>query len=85
MVVFDLCTKKFRSKTSNGISAQEQGQLKQNTAPKSADDPAAFITVQGSYSYTGEDGQTYTVTYIADENGFQPQVRRFFCSILASF
>lgn len=61
---------KIRSKTSNGIQAQEQGQLKPNPAPKSADDPAAFIAVSGSYSYTAEDGQTYTVTYIADENGY---------------
>lgn len=35
------------------LYAQEQGQLKPNTAPKSADDPAAFIAVQGEFSYTG--------------------------------
>ncbi|XP_055307493.1 larval cuticle protein 65Ag1-like [Sitodiplosis mosellana] len=59
--------------TSNGISAQEQGQLKPNPAPKSAEDPTAFIAVQGQFSYTGPDGQQYTVRYVADENGFQPE------------
>lgn len=28
------------------------------------------IQVSGSYSYVGEDGQTYSVTYTADENGY---------------
>lgn len=33
-----------------------------------------FQVAQGSYSYTAPDGQLITITYIADENGFQPQV-----------
>ncbi len=28
--------------------------------------------MQGSFSYVGDDGQTYSVTYTADENGFVP-------------
>lgn len=29
--------------------------------------------MQGSYSYTGPDGIIYTVTYVADENGFRAE------------
>lgn len=29
--------------------------------------------MQGKISYTGADGKPYTLTYVADEHGFQPQ------------
>lgn len=29
--------------------------------------------MRGSYSYTGPDGIVYTITYIADENGFRAE------------
>ncbi|CAG9771910.1 unnamed protein product [Ceutorhynchus assimilis] len=57
----------FAFETSNGISQQEQGTL-QNAGSENES-----MQVRGSFSYTGADGVTYTVTYIADENGFQPQ------------
>lgn len=29
--------------------------------------------MQGQYSYTGPDGIVYTITYIADENGYRAE------------
>ncbi|XP_019876737.2 flexible cuticle protein 12-like [Aethina tumida] len=57
----------YAYETSNRIQAQEQGQLINAGTDNEA------IAVRGSYQYVGPDGQTYQVTYIADENGFQPQ------------
>ncbi|XP_017775409.1 PREDICTED: flexible cuticle protein 12-like [Nicrophorus vespilloides] len=53
--------------TSNGISASEEGYVINAGTENEA------IAVRGQFSYIGADGQTYTVTYVADENGFQPQ------------
>ncbi|XP_063831419.1 endocuticle structural glycoprotein SgAbd-5-like [Ostrinia nubilalis] len=57
----------FQFETSDGTSRQEQGTLKQITEDHKA------IQVQGTYKYTAPDGLVYTVTYVADEHGFQPQ------------
>jgi hypothetical protein len=52
--------------TSNGISHQETGQPKQveNETP---------VVSQGSDSYVAPDGQQVSITWLADENGFQVQ------------
>lgn len=53
--------------TSNGIRADQAGYLK---------NPGTNIeaqVMQGSYSYTGPDGILYTITYIADENGYRAE------------
>ncbi|XP_055627236.1 flexible cuticle protein 12-like [Toxorhynchites rutilus septentrionalis] len=58
---------KFAFETSDGQARQEQAELK-----KLGDDVEALV-VRGSFSFTAQDGQVYTVNYIADENGFQPE------------
>ncbi|KAM3962449.1 cuticular protein RR-1 motif 49 [Aphomia sociella] len=57
----------FEFETSDGTSRQEQGTLKQVSEDHQA------IEVSGSYKYVAPDGIIYTVTYTADEHGFQPQ------------
>ncbi|XP_075232904.1 endocuticle structural glycoprotein SgAbd-3-like isoform X2 [Lycorma delicatula] len=49
----------------DGTRASQEGQLKQTP------DGAGEIS-QGSFSYVGDDGKNYGLTYVADENGFQP-------------
>ncbi|XP_045773422.1 flexible cuticle protein 12-like [Maniola jurtina] len=53
--------------TSNGINAQERGVL---TNVGREDEG---IAAEGAFSYPGDDGQIYSLTYTADQNGFQPQ------------
>lgn len=47
----------YAFQTSNGIQSQEAGNIN---------------GVSGSYGYTSPDGQTISLTYTADENGFHP-------------
>ncbi|XP_061715755.1 larval cuticle protein LCP-17-like [Cydia pomonella] len=53
--------------TSNGISAQESGQLKSVGPQEEA------IAVSGQFQYTADDGTPIQVSYTADENGYVPQ------------
>lgn len=54
----------YSYETGNGITAQEQGYLK-NAGVKDAEAQVA----QGSFAYTSPEGIPISVTYIADENG----------------
>ncbi|XP_072940653.1 uncharacterized protein [Epargyreus clarus] len=60
----------FAWELSDGSKHEEQGQLRNQGTDNEA------IAVQGQYGWVGPDGVTYTVTYIADENGFQPQIQQ---------
>ena len=67
--IWDQCTYLsliYSFETSDGQTREEQAELKNVGTENEA------ISVKGSFSFIGDDGQTYTVTYIADENGFQP-------------
>ncbi|XP_022218618.2 larval cuticle protein 65Ag1-like isoform X2 [Drosophila obscura] len=58
---------KYAFETSDGSAADAVGQLNNVGTEQEA------ISVKGSYRFIADDGVTYEVTYIADENGFQPQ------------
>lgn len=53
-----------RYATSNEITANESGHLQQGPN-------GTFATKSGSFSYVWK-GVTYTINYVADENGFHP-------------
>lgn len=48
------------------MTRQEEAELKNVGTEQEA------IVIRGSVSWVAPDGQTYTLNYIADENGFQP-------------
>ncbi|XP_060518315.1 larval cuticle protein LCP-17-like [Cylas formicarius] len=56
----------YSYETSGGISAEETGKLVVGS-------DNVFKSVQGRYSYPSDDNQQIELTYVADENGFQPQ------------
>ncbi|RZC36720.1 Chitin bind 4 domain containing protein [Asbolus verrucosus] len=59
---------KYSYETGNSITAEEQGFLKNAGQPEQEAQVA-----QGQFQYTSPEGQVIQVSYIADENGFQPQ------------
>jgi len=61
-------TFRWATELSDGTKQEQSGYI------KPGDDPENAIQVmQGSYSYYSPEGELISVTYIADENGFQPQ------------
>lgn len=57
---------RFSYETGNGIKAEEEGTIKNKGSENE------IASVMGTYSYTNPEGQLVEISYIADENGFQP-------------
>ncbi|XP_030030100.2 flexible cuticle protein 12-like [Manduca sexta] len=55
----------YAYETSDGTKAEQNGQVIPGAQPEEGS-----LKVAGSYSYVGQDGQTYSVTYTADDGGF---------------
>ncbi|XP_023949118.2 larval cuticle protein LCP-30 [Bicyclus anynana] len=55
---------------SDGTKHEEQGQLKDQGTENEG------YVVRGEYGWVGPDGVEYLITYVADENGFQPQIQQ---------
>ncbi|XP_045764468.1 uncharacterized protein LOC123866809 [Maniola jurtina] len=60
----------FVWETSDGSKHEEQGQLKNQGTENEG------FEVRGEYGWIGPDGVTYLITYVADENGFKPQIQQ---------
>lgn len=65
---YDKCIYFFSFEAGNGIHVHEHGYFKE-----SADKKHETLVQQGTITYHDEHGNPITLTYIADENGFQPQ------------
>ncbi|KAG7206510.1 hypothetical protein KM043_003855 [Ampulex compressa] len=57
----------YSYETGNGLKVEERGGQKRLSEQEEA------LTVQGSYSFTLPDGTPVALSYVADENGFQPK------------
>lgn len=57
-----------RFETSDGIRREEHGEI------SDPDSDNAILRVQGSYSYYTPEGRLITVRYIADDQGYRPEI-----------
>lgn len=70
----------YSYKTSDGTSENAQGSLKDilvakydDKGQRVGDEQAKGLVQQGSYSFVAPDGLTYSVDWVADEEGFKPR------------
>lgn len=56
---------------SDGTKHEQEGEIKSGGGQEES-----FLVMRGVYSWVGPDGVTYSVTYLADENGFQSNIEQ---------
>ncbi|KAL0892187.1 hypothetical protein ABMA27_015375 [Loxostege sticticalis] len=59
----------YAFETDNGIAANAQG------TPRDfgGNPPVVPVVIQGAYSFYSPEGEPISISYVADENGYQPQ------------
>lgn len=62
-----LCDCVYSYETSDGVSRSEVAELKNAGTENEA------LSVRGTITWVDADGQSYTLNFLADENGFQPE------------
>ncbi|CAH2107355.1 unnamed protein product [Euphydryas editha] len=62
---------KFSFETEDGISRQEEGEVKEVLDEEKK--PHVVVVIRGSYSFPGEDGKPIVINYYADEDGYHPE------------
>ncbi|XP_037299422.1 endocuticle structural protein SgAbd-6-like [Manduca sexta] len=58
---------RYSFEQSDGTQQEQEGKL------KNAGTENEIYVVRGSFSWVAPDGEEYTVHYVADENGYQPE------------
>ncbi|CAG4937504.1 unnamed protein product [Colias eurytheme] len=61
---------RYAYELSDGTQQEHQGEI----INEGREDES--LVVRGSFSWTGPDGVTYKVTYVADSNGYQPTLEK---------
>jgi len=63
----------YRYELSDGTVVEQTGNWRATSGKNEDGSDAGIQTHQGSYQFVSDDGQTFQVSYKADEAGFQPQ------------
>lgn len=69
-ILCNIFTKKyvFRFSQSDGTGANQVGTIKNEGSEDE------YLAVSGSYTWVAPDGVTFKVTYIADKDGYKPEI-----------